>query len=100
MWLYETSGNACKLVLKSKLYNLKLEEGGFMVEFLNKVKDVSNQLIAFGGAVSNNEIVEHVLNALPHTYEHFVSSIGLRDQLPDVTLLTSLLLHDKAKCKL
>ena len=98
--LYETSGNARKLLLKSKLYNLKLEEGGSVAEFLKEVKDISNQLIAIGETVSNDEIVEHVLNALPESYEHFVSSIGLRDRLPDVTTLTGLLLHDEAQWEL
>ena len=98
--LYETSGNARKLLLKSRLYNLKLEEGGSVSEFLKEVKDISNQLIAIGETVSNDEIVEHVLNALPKSYEHFVSSIGLRDHLPDVTTLTGLLLHDEARREL
>ena len=98
--LYQTSGNTRKLLLKSRLYNLKLEEGGSIAEFLKEVKDISNQLIAIGKTVSNDEIVEHVLNALPESYEHFVSSIGLRDRLPDVTTLTELLLHDEARREL
>ena len=76
--------------MKSRLYNLKLEEGGSIAEFLKEVKDISNQLIAIGETVSNDEIVEHVLNALPESYGHFVSSIGLRNRLPDVTTLTGL----------
>ena len=95
--LYETGGNARKPLLKSKLFNLKLEEGGSVAEILKEVKDVSNQLIAIGEAIPNEEIVEHVLNVLPESYEHFISSIGLRDQLPTVTTLTGLLLHDEAK---
>ena len=96
--LYETSGNARKLLLKSRLYNLKLEKGGSVAEFLKEVKDISNQLIAIGETVLNDEIVEHVLNA--ESYEHFVSSIGLRDRLPDVTTLTGLLLHDEVRREL
>lgn len=42
--LYETTGNARKLLLKSKLYSLKLEEGGSVADFLKEVKDISNQL--------------------------------------------------------
>ena len=97
--MYETSGNVRKLLLKSKLYNLKLEEGSSVAEFLKEVKDVSNQLIAIGGAVSNDEIVEYV-NALLERYENFVSSIGLRDQLPDVTTLMGLSLHNEARREL
>ena len=98
--LYETSGNARRLLLKSNLYNLKLEEGGSVAEFLKEVNDVSNQLVAIGEAVSNDKVVEHVLNALPESYEYFVSTIGLRDQLPDVNTLTGLLLHDEARREL
>ena len=98
--LYETSGNARKLLLKSRLYNLKLEERGSVAKFLKEIKDISNQLIPIGETVSNNEIVEHVLNVLFESYEYFVSSIGLRDRLSDVTLLTGLLLHDEARREL
>ena len=98
--LYETSGNARKLLLKSKLYNLKLEKGGSVAKNLKEVKDVSNQLIAIGRMVTNDEIVEHVLNAFPESYENFVSSIGLQDRLPNMTTLTGLLLHDEARQEL
>ena len=95
--LYETSGNAKKLLLKSRFYNLKLEEGGSIAEFLKEVKvHISNQLIAIGETVSNDKIVEHVLTALPESYKYFVNSIVLRDRLPDVTSLTWLLFRDEA----
>ena len=98
--LYETSGNAKKLLLKSRLYNLKLEEEGSIAEFLKEVKDISKKMIAIGKTVSNDKIVEHVLNVLHESFEYFISSIGLRDRLPDLTSLIGLLRHDKAQREL
>ena len=83
-------------MLKSKLYNLKLKEEGSIAEFLKEVRDVSNQLIAIAEPISNDETVEHVLNALSESYETFVSSIDLQDQLSNITALMGLLLHDEA----
>ena len=100
MSLYKTSGHAEKLLLKSKLYNLKLEERGSVAKFLKEVIDVSNQLVAIGEAISNDEIVEYVLTALLESYDHFVNPISLRDQLPNITTLTGLLLYDEARREL
>ena len=82
------------------MYNLKLEEGGSIGQFLKDVKDVSNQLIAIGKPISNDKIVEYVLNALPKSYENFMSFIGLWNQLPSITTFKGLLLHDKARKEL
>jgi hypothetical protein len=98
--LYETGGNARRLLLKSKIQNLKLDEGGSVAEFLKEVRNISNQLIAIGETMPDSMIVEHILNALPESYENFVTSIGLRDQFPNLTSLTGLLLHDEARREL
>lgn len=62
--LYETGGNARRLLLKRKIQNLRLEEGGSVAEFLKGVRDLSNQLIAIGDQISDAMLVEHVLDAL------------------------------------
>jgi hypothetical protein len=98
--LYETGGNARRLLLKSTIQSLKLEEGGSVADFLKEVRDISNQLVAIRETMPDSMLVEHVLNALPESYETFVTSIGLRDEFPNLTAHTSLLLHDEARIEL
>lgn len=79
--LYKTNGNARRLLLKAKLYNLRLEEGGLVANFLKEVREIANQLHAIGEVMGDETVVEHVLNALPESYKNFMTLIGLESQI-------------------
>ncbi len=56
-----------------------------------------NQLITIGKQISDEMLVEYVVNALPKNYKSFVISIGLSEQFPNLVSLIGLLLHDEVR---
>ena len=93
--LFESQGNARRLLLKSRLHALQLEEGGSVFDMLKEVREITNQLAAIGECISDEDIIENILNSLLESYEGFVSSITYRENAPSFVEFTSLLLHDE-----
>lgn len=95
--LYASSTNSRKLLLRRKLTSLKLEEGGSMSTFLQHLKELINELACAGEIIADEEVVEHVLMALPESYEGLVNTITYRPTLPSVAELTVILLQDEIR---
>lgn len=95
--LYASSTNSRKLLLRRKLTSLKMEEGGSMTTFLQHLKELINELVCAGETVSDEEIVEHVLMALPESYEGLINTLTYRTALPTVAELTVILLQDEIR---
>lgn len=93
--LYASSLNSRKLLLRWKLTSLKLEEGGSMFTFLQHLKEFINELVCAGEIITDEEIVEYVLIALPESYEGLVKTITYRPTLPSVAELTIMFLQDE-----
>ena len=92
--LYENSGNAQKLNLKSKLHSLRMEEGGKVADFLKEIWDIiTNQLSAIGDLIKEHEIVEHILNSMLKSYDNIINTIGCRSMYLPLTKLTEILMH-------
>ena len=95
--LYENSGNAQKLYLKSKLHSFRMEEGGKVADFLKEIREVTNQLSAIGDSIKEHEIVEHILNSMPENYDNIINTIGCKSIYPPLTKLTRILMHEEVR---
>lgn len=92
--LYASGTNSRKLMLKRRLANLRMEEGSSMPEFLQAVKELLNEFACIGETISDPDIVEHVLMALPENYLGLVDTVMYRSTLPSFNDLTVLLFQD------
>lgn len=92
--LYANNTNSRKLLLRRKLTNLKMQEGSSMSEFLQHLKELLNEFACIGLTVTDAEIVEHVLMALPESYEGLVNTLMYRPALPTASELTVILMED------
>ena len=98
--LYENSGNAQKLYLESKLHSLRMEERGKVANFLKKIWEVTNKLSAIGDLIKEHEIVEHILNSMPESYDNIINTIGCRSIYPPLTKLMGILIHEEVHWEL
>lgn len=75
--------------------NLKLEEGGSdMTQFLQHLKELVDEFACVGETVTDNEIVVHVLMALPEqSFEGLVNTLMYRPTLLTVAELTVILME-------
>jgi hypothetical protein len=90
--LYVSGTNSRKLLLRRRLTNLKMEEGSSMPKFLQLVKELINEFACIGEKITDPEVVEHVLMALPESFEGLVNTLMYRPTLPTVAELTVILL--------
>lgn len=72
--LYEVKTASHRLLIRSKLTNLKMEVDTPMKLFLEFVTNLLNQLADLGEKIVD-DVVEMVLNALPKSQEYYVQSI-------------------------
>ncbi|OAE32015.1 hypothetical protein AXG93_2772s1250 [Marchantia polymorpha subsp. ruderalis] len=98
--LYANNTNSRKLLLRRKLTNLKMQEGSSMSEFLQHLKELLNEFACIGLTVTDAEIVEHVLMALPESYEGLVNTLMYRPALPTASELTVILMQDDIRREL
>jgi hypothetical protein len=71
--LYEFKIASCRLLIRSKLINLKMEEDTLMENNLEPITDLLNQLAGFGEKIARNVVVEIVLNTSPKKPMNVVS---------------------------
>ncbi len=71
-----------KLSMKSRFFNLKMEEGSKVNDFMKIVKEIFNKLTKFQDILSNNMVVEQVINALLRRYDTFTHVISNKRQMP------------------
>ena len=62
---------------------------------LKEVREITNQLAAIDKCISDEDIIENVLNSLLELYEEFVSSFIYCENAPSFVVLTSFLLYDE-----
>jgi hypothetical protein len=82
---FEISNNTRRLVVHHKFSNLHMEEGSSVANFMCTIQDIVNQLSQFGGLLDESIIVnqlsqfgelhdesiivEHIVNALPSSFD-------------------------------
>lgn len=97
--LYEVKTASRRLLIRSKLTNLKMEMDTPMKFFLEFVTDLLNQLADLGEKIVD-VVVEMVINTLPKSYEYYVQAILSQQVMPTLYELTSKLLHEETKREL
>ncbi|KAF9592895.1 hypothetical protein IFM89_021496 [Coptis chinensis] len=65
--------------LKNKLQALK-KGSSTMSDYLQQVKQISDNLMAAGVITSDSDLVDQVLRGLTHEYDSFCTSIRLRTE--------------------
>ena len=75
--LYQARNEACVAYLRKQLESEHMNEGDSMDSFLTKVKDLKEQLISADEVLSDNSLVQTVLNGLPDSYQSFASTLRL-----------------------
>lgn len=91
---YANNTNSRKLMLKRRLTNQKLEEGGSMNDFLQNLKELINEFACIGETLTDDEVVEYALMALPESFESLVNTLMYRPALPSITELTAILMQE------
>lgn len=95
--LYANNTNTRKLMLRRKLAVLKMSESSTMSNFLQEVTELVNEFAAVGETIPDDELVEHILLALPDTFEVLVNTIMYREKLPKPSALIATLLQDEVR---
>lgn len=65
-----------------------------MSDFLQNVKELVNDFACIGEKITASELVEHVLMALPESYQGLVNTVMYQSALPTPSELTVILLQD------
>ena len=63
--------------LRKQLESLHMEEGDSIDNFLTEIKDLKEQFIAVGEAISDGSLVQTILDGLPNSYQPFASTFRL-----------------------
>ena len=95
--LYEPRQSARKLMLNHKLYNMKMNMGTSVNDFIWGIKDVVTQLASVGEVIQEKEMVQVMLGALPNSSESFIERLLTQDQLPSFGILVGKLLLDETR---
>lgn len=64
------------------------------------LKTLINDFACIGENLTNEEIVEHALMALPESFKGLVNTLMYRPELPSFTKFTSILLHEEIRRKI
>ncbi|MCO5594526.1 hypothetical protein L7F22_048558 [Adiantum nelumboides] len=78
--LYAGHNEAHIVLLHKELESKIMNEEDDMDTFLAGVKDINEQLIFAGEVISDNSLVQTVLDALPDSYQTFASTWKLKNQ--------------------
>ncbi|KAI0512200.1 hypothetical protein KFK09_012838 [Dendrobium nobile] len=78
------STNRSKVIqLKNELHNISFKNSN-MTQYLTDIKSLVDQIAAAGAVVDTEDIILHILNGLPPTYQSFKTAI--RTMLTTITL--------------
>eukprot|EP00249_Psilotum_nudum_P025147 c29390_g1_i1 orf=407-4477(+) len=99
--LYESTNVTRVLNLHSELYNLKLNNGESVSDFILKMKCVVDKLAEVSKPVESVMLSSLLLNKLPSSYASFVTTIcsTRKDEQPSFAELSTLLLAEELRQK-
>ena len=75
--LYQVRNEARVAYLRKQLESEHMNEGDSMDNFLTKIKDLKEQLIAADEILPDSSLVQTLLNGLPDLYQSFASTLRL-----------------------
>ena len=98
--MYANMSNSRKVMLRRKLANLKMEETTPMSIFFQQLKELVNKFASAGENINEAELVEHVLMALPSSFEGLITTIMYQSKLLTLSKLTVTLLQEDTRREL
>lgn len=98
--IHEAKSLSNILFLRRKFFTVKMEEGGDMLDHINKVKSLADQLTCLDVGVKDEDVVMTLLESLPPSYEHLITALETRPVKElTVEFITSRLMHEVSKRK-
>jgi transposase InsO family protein len=92
--VYQAGSQSQILTLTSQLQSLKLAEGASAEEYITRAREIKNRLKSMGDTVTDNALVQILLNGLPRSYESTIQTIThQRDALSFDEVVTSILVE-------
>jgi hypothetical protein len=75
-WMYNVGNQQQILYLTNKMHSIPLKERGGVTVYLMEVSNLQNHLTAVGEVVSDRQLVNIVLNGLPHSFDMIIQGIS------------------------
>ena len=88
---------ANKLVLRRKLYNLKLKDGEPMQKYVKMLTQIFDEPSIIGDSLGEENQVVHLLASLPESYDMLVTALEASPEVPKLEIVTERLLHKETK---
>ncbi|XP_020699913.1 uncharacterized protein LOC110112148 [Dendrobium catenatum] len=82
---FQSSNRSKVIQLKNELHHITMGSS-MMAQYLTEIKKLVDQIASAGSTVDNEDIILHILNGLPSTYQSFKTSI--RTMLHPISLDT------------
>ncbi|MCO5606454.1 hypothetical protein L7F22_060642 [Adiantum nelumboides] len=82
--------------LKSKLNEATKSSSESVHEYLLKLRNIQDELVAIGEEVSDADMIQSILKGIKE-YKHFVTSLAVRESFSSLEDLTSLLLQEEER---
>ena len=90
---------ANKLVLRRRLYPLKLKEGDSVHNHIKLMTKTFNELSVIGDSLNEEDRVVHLLASLPEYYDMLVTALEASQDVPKWALVTERLLYGENKMR-
>jgi len=80
--LYGSNNDNRKLALKNHLRNIKMIGSDFVTNYLMKITQVKDELVALAEKIEESDLVTIALNGFPSSWEPFIQGICACGKLP------------------
>ena len=90
---------ANKLVLRRRLYSLKLKEGDSVQKHIREMTEIFEELAVIGDPVKEEDRVVHLLVSLSESYNMLVTALEANSDIPPMEVVTERLVHEERKQK-
>ena len=90
---------ANKLILRRKLYALRLKDGDSVHEHIKAMTEIFNELSVIGVEMGEEDRVVHLLASLPDSYNTLVTALEVSPDVPKMDVVTEKVLYEERKLK-
>ena len=91
---------ANKLVLRRKLYALRLKEGESIQGHIKKLTEICNELAAIEAPLDEEDKVVQLLASLPEAFDTLVTALEANEKVPAMETVIERLLYEERKSKI
>eukprot|EP00253_Pinus_taeda_P014991 PITA_14991 len=93
--LYQTQNTSRIMVLKRKLFSMRMDERETPTAFVARIKDVKDKLADIGEAVFDSDLVSITLSGMRDEFQIFITGLVAREKAPTFEDLTGILLQEE-----